>query len=871
METYRVLPPDLALGEATYNPAELLALFAQAITSIHVDRMEEPIEFPSILPAADPYPSVAPEEALFGTAFEAYELLEFCAEIGRVSSINAVLPAAIPWRGESVRLPEALHLTASVLRFYDFFGTLPELAKLSVVSPKGLVPWETPQGYEEYTSILSGWSPYNFVRYNYYSVGNYRMFAQAKDIAGSESDYVEVGRLIYDWVISRWADAGYFVYRKTFGNRMSADEHLRHNLQNSAFHFQDMNGLFRSLGIPASMQVLYDGAKWINTDVHCGYGTPPSNCSYSSGLLDPPWDRIDPPKRDQKLIERVREVMNLPSDFVAAKNSVWINPTDVQVYGAEFIADRVKAGGFDTIILTVKTVLGHVYYPTQKFQNRFVFDALTPLMSSASSRNLKVYVAVSVLADRETLESNFDWRGRVSNDPESAYPNVSISPCVLEFRQTNVQLVAELAQLDVDGVVLSRLYWDTTNYLYPMGGHPECAQHDTGGDWRAALLEDYGEELVQTIRKVDPSVEIFLSSYPLSVGRDPFAGHEDRIRMADIVDAIIVPISGNFWLLDRQEFTFADDVETAVRDLTSQTTTPVILSQQLTEDWEFPVRFYRGVLGFAEQLGAQRLNLHSPTSMLGEWGESFTPTEYQKIGSMALQDQDRDGVRSALDNCPLAWNPVQEDFDGDDIGDSCDNCALIANLGQEDLDGDGRGDACDNCPSAPNADQADSDSDDVGDFCDNCVSVPNSLQPDVDNDTIGDACDNCDLLANPGQTDFDLDNEGDHCDVDDGLILVTMPNTESIAIQKESGFSSFNIYRGDLVVLRATGVYTQDSATVPLALHYCNVSSESVPDSTSLAEGQAAFYLVSGLIGDAEGSLGTDSAGVERANHSPCP
>lgn len=42
-------------------------------------------------------------------------------------------------------------------------------------------------------------------------------------------------------------------------------------------------------------------------------------------------------------------------------------------------------------------------------------------------------------------------------------------------------------------------------------------------------------------------------------------------------------------------------------------------------------------------------------------------------------DLDRDGVADALDNCPGAFNPLQEDQDRDGVGDACDVCPSIAN------------------------------------------------------------------------------------------------------------------------------------------------------------------------------------------------
>ncbi len=163
------------------------------------------------------------------------------------------------------------------------------------------------------------------------------------------------------------------------------------------------------------------------------------------------------------------------------------------------------------------------------------------------------------------------------------------------------------------------------------------------------------------------------------------------------------------------------------------------------------------------------------------------------------------------DNCPLAYNPDQDDADGDGTGDSCDactdtdgdgygnlgfpastceldNCPSVYNPGQEDADGDGIGDSCDfctdtdddgygdpgfpkntcdpdNCPYVHNSNQMDSDADGMGDVCDSCT--------DSDGDGYGNpgfpanTCDddNCEFVFNPDQEDSDSDGAGDSCDV----------------------------------------------------------------------------------------------------------
>jgi len=213
------------------------------------------------------------------------------------------------------------------------------------------------------------------------------------------------------------------------------------------------------------------------------------------------------------------------------------------------------------------------------------------------------------------------------------------------------------------------------------------------------------------------------------------------------------------------------------------------------------------------------------------------------------------------------------DSDGDGVRNVCDNCRFAANPAQTDYDHDGFGDACDVCAAIPNPNQLDTDGDGVGDLCDNCTAAGNSHQDDVDLDGIGDACDNCPQDVNPAQSDVDHDGEGDLCDLNDGLIYITplAGHTYGIEWQKETGYDHWNVYRGSIMALRSNKNYTQTPGTNPMAGKICGQTETYYVDLQTFNPGAAVFYLVTGVAGGVESSLGVDAYGVPRVNSNPCP
>jgi hypothetical protein len=264
----------------------------------------------------------------------------------------------------------------------------------------------------------------------------------------------------------------------------------------------------------------------------------------------------------------------------------------------------------------------------------------------------------------------------------------------------------------------------------------------------------------------------------------------------------------------------------------------------------------------------------------------WTGTEMIVVGGIGFQASF--GIGGTYCACP-AGKLVYRDADGDGFGatvatPSCDG-SLPAGYVANHRDCDDR--SADIQPLAPemcnlidddcdgqiddDAQGLDTDGDGVRNACDNCKATANADQADGDADRAGDVCDNCAGQFNPGQGDANHDGQGDVCDPDDGPILVYADDRDHVRWNPEAGQTTWNVYEGDLFVLRSSGTYTQAPGSNPLADRHCGLTTPTVDDVEALSPGNVKFTLVSAVSGGIEGSLGTNSAAVTRPNTNPCP
>jgi hypothetical protein len=670
MERTRLVPGSVVVDSITLSDAEYLSLATETLRML-LDQnivLINPSSFVgTITPPTNRYPSanlLSPEnEARYTNPLTMVEYDQLLLQIEGEMAGGTMPEILTITSGGEIRYPEIIYFVSSLLRHQAFFNNLPSSQSLHVISPKGLVPWEVPLGYEEYTSVL-GKKGASSETYRYYSrnAHYYNIFKQAMEIIETETDPGNAGESLYQWSKQdAWIQVGYFQFSSHpfWGPLSSSSDWIKYRRGTSGTPRKTMKALMRAVNLPISWgaegiyleefsssleedgPIITQGPGWFNAEIHATYGSDPIDNSFvyyiNRDVNSPEYGAFPPepmymPQTSDAFITEVNSMMTFASSNIPSSTTraIFINPGDVQEYGAPFIVNKVVTGGFNTIILTVKTLRGNTYFTNG---NNFIFDALTPLLAEANSEGIDVHIAFSTLADYTTAEQNTNWR-QESVDP-TGFSAGDISPCVTDYRNIlSNELTIVLTNYDVDGVVLTGLGFVDSD----KGNNPECVSYASATDWKEELITEYGGELVDTIQSNCPSCDVKILSSPIKY---PFhtsyftnnwdnTGNQDLLAMSTIGNGIILPYVENGWLT-APNYHFPDQVDF----FDQETGVKPGLSFYLTDEWEFPSEFYNGLMHYVGDEDVEFITFHNVNSLDGEYGPAFTKAQYQKIAEMS--------------------------------------------------------------------------------------------------------------------------------------------------------------------------------------------------------------------------------------------
>jgi hypothetical protein len=645
METERAVNNIIFYGSQVINSAQFLYLASKSILALTSADPFPPADPPAgLLPPANPYPKIQLEESFYNNPFSKEEYLAFFRQIDNEFEAKGSYPSKITVEGTQaeVRFSDMIYYAAGVLRSKEILGYLPDFWNRYIISVRALVPWGIPLGNEEYTSALESHCGTPFFinhcrRYYGSSAHEYSMLKLAESIYGNSHNPYKAGEKIYDWVKDQWlVVVGYTSGKVQFASDRSGWESAHHYYHTSGVPGKIISHLMRASGIPSSISgaAYFTNEGWVNIDPHKPYGSDPLENPFYYDDVPPRTHNMPYPSLEHDFIPRINEISDqepVPPQ-AGETRSVYINPSDVLDYGASYILDNI--GNFDTLILTVKTLKGYLYYGSTGWPEREQGDALQPLLVEAHSRGIKVYAALSTLGDRITAGENPDWRQKLNET--NGYPNVHISPCVQAYQDRLTSLIENLVlNYDVDGVVLDYLYYANIFGNEDTEGHPDCPM---GTDWMPGVITDYANDLASTARSIDPSVPIVIVSYPAvhenryyGLGHTEM-GHQDMQALSQIADDIMLVILGTYWLPVDPPYW-----QTMIADYQTITGSNPWVTFLLVDEWEYAPRFYRGLVHYGRESGIAGFNLHTPLSTLGELSPALTRAEWEAVNAINLK------------------------------------------------------------------------------------------------------------------------------------------------------------------------------------------------------------------------------------------
>ena len=643
METTRKVPTTIRVANKSINAAQFLYLAARDIgqkSDIGAGQYALPsIKLPSAL-----YVPIKLAGRFYRTPFTRLGYQEFFREVAVKLSSSARAPSAFAAKpsGAEIRFLEALYYAAGILRAEFILNAKPTLWRKYIISPEGLVSWSIPSGYEKWTSPLTydygdPGSPYTAKRYYASSAHHYEMFHLARLASGGAKEPYLAGERIYNWVRHQWHQrVGYSSGRMPFGREKGGYERTRYFFHTSGPPRIIISDLLRAIGIPASSAgaAYFQGRGWVNIDVHAPYGSDPKKNRFYYAEIPPPTRNLSVPSPKDHFALEIQDLSHRrTSASRSLRRMVFINPHDVLAYGPKYVVEH--SGDADTIVLTMKTAQGNIYFQSGATAVKNNADVLGPLLTAAHQRGKRVYAALSTLIDRKAGVAHPEWRQRLNSEFNrgESWPNIHISPCVTAYRKKLKQHLHDLVSAyPVDGIVLSGLYFANIFGEEDTQGHSTCPK---GKNWMSGVLTDYTKDLVLTIRKVNPRVDTVLMSYPLLNSKNHYhglksekLGHQDLSALAQVVNHVMLIVPGTSWVSGGLQAS----VWQSLHDYYAQTGRKPWVSVNLVDEWEYSSAFYRGL---RDMLGAKfpisGFGLHTGLSAVGELSPALSRTAWWTV------------------------------------------------------------------------------------------------------------------------------------------------------------------------------------------------------------------------------------------------
>ncbi len=691
LERYRSLPDTIEVDEQLINAGAFFQMAIQSILQIANHNASNELSSDWFAPDTL-YPKITLSQATYGRMIEKEDYLNFFQTLLSKYPNGTTLPANFTFRDNEYRFIDAVYLATHILRFYKAFHYLPSTVDPKITSPEGLFPWSIPDGKQKFIGAIQnreGWDYWKNNEFYGASAMDYEMYALAKEIIQTETDVYQAGLLIYDWVHDLYNQTPYglvFDVENLFGHLNNSYESIRNMQGTSGTPMLPKTGLYPAAGIPHGYDirayggaVYVEGFSWFNAEVHAPYGSDINENNFflfeEEGPL-PHHPNAIALSDSHAVVKATAEIITLDAETTEMR-AFWINPADVSNYGAETIVQTALDGDFNTIVLTVKTFVGRLYFDTGNGGDNIGYDALAQLLPAAQNAGIKLLAAFNTLSDYEMHKAT-EWGQRYlellpfSNLP---YNEFFISPCISEYRSYLRHLIQSLyLNYEIDGLVLARNY-----VIYDGWKNTQCnvSPNDIAQDtWLASFINN----LAAYAKSLRPTREIYFLTAPL-IGMNGDQNDDltddaaPDLLSAKHFDGIILTINGLSWLTNGFAYPLPAG-EALVQSIVmyqQATTLPIHIVAHLSKEWQYPPEFYRGLARQYKSQGLRGVFLVSQNSAEGEVGSAFVQQHYGKLknikflssppmlsditGGILLENPSIPGEVSLHQNFPNPFNP----------------------------------------------------------------------------------------------------------------------------------------------------------------------------------------------------------------------